>query len=138
MPLHGGARRDFRESCRISAGDAGAAWKPWTVAQKPRHQEIRFKIQKLAWEIVNDLRPLPDLPLLSRILHVLLAEDDKAYATAAKRHDELGRVVDLLGRMLTPAFQKVIRGISRVNIAAMMDRGFEKPEPRNAPGSLIC
>ena len=67
------------------------------TAEKPRHQEIRFKIQKLAWGIVNDLRPLP----------------------------------------LTPVFQKVIRRISRVNIAAMMDRGFEKPEPRNAPGALI-
>jgi hypothetical protein len=90
-------------------------------------REIRKRCHDLAWQIADMLRSADELESIEEILDVLLGS---SFDTAAKRYEEMGRILDQLGRRVNPRYSSKIRKISEQNIHIMTSG-----RPSNAPGT---
>jgi hypothetical protein len=95
--------------------------------KEPVPKEVRKRCHDLSWQIADMLRAADEIDPIEKILDVLLGP---AFETAKERYDEMGRVIDQLGRRINPRYTSKIRKISEENMRTL---GIGRSS--NAPGA---
>jgi hypothetical protein len=77
---------------------------------------IRFN--KVRWRMADLLREFDDLPELPEILRAMFTLN--RFATEKERHEEIGRLIDVLGKGVNPRYNKAMREITEEDQRMML------------------
>lgn len=102
----------------------------FTVDEKHTREtrgDLTQKCFKLSWEIADLLRSADDIEFLEDIMDVILANK---FTSAKERYEEMGRLLNKMGKLVNPRYAKKIREISM-----RPTQNFPNETVSNAPGA---
>jgi hypothetical protein len=95
------------------------------VHNKPVGEENRKRAVDLSWQIADLLRSTDEVDFLEEVLDVTLSPK---FETAVKRYEEMGKILDRMGRSENPRYAKKVREIGEAKMRAIGSKS-------NAPGA---
>lgn len=87
----------------------------WVINTPIEKIDIDFKkkIRDIAWKTADLLRLEDSVPHMEDILKVLMSHEFK---NAFDRYKEMSRIIDLLGSIVNPSYQDVVRDLDKSNL----------------------
>lgn len=109
----------------------------WVASLELRDEEVEIdhkrRIQEEAWRIADLLRAEDEVPFADQILQILMSNE---YPSASNRHSEMSEILDKLGAITNPRYQRVIKAISDANVRRI-GSGHQDALKSTTPGSMV-
>lgn len=109
----------------------------WVASLEIHQNEIdgsrKSKICSLAWEISDLVRKEDNVQFADQILRVLMSNE---YSSATDRHRKMDALLEKLGKVVNPKFQKISKELSEANLLRI-GYGDRSPTQSTTPGFMF-
>jgi len=103
------------------------------IHQREVGDSIKSKICGLAWEISDLIRKEDSVQFADQTLRVLMSNE---YSSATERHREMDVLLEKLGKVVNPKFQKISKELGEANLLRI-GFGDRSPTQSTTPAFML-